>query len=132
METLINWGPNTWVESRDSGVLKSLVIKIKGWKSINKDMMYTYKVEHDEGTQFLQGIDMTFPADIEEEYNFSIPEVHQTSSVYYLDKHLVHDHSHGNSNDLEWQSKYKEWVKLLNEDSAFQNKIESVKTQLEE
>ena len=32
-----NWGPGTWIEHREDGVVKSLTVKIKGWRIINNE-----------------------------------------------------------------------------------------------
>lgn len=139
METYINWGPKTWVETRDSGVVKSIEVKIKGWRKINNEdgtpkTWSEITIERDAGEglkRFFKILDTGQAAEIEETYVFTVPEEHETDKVFYLDGLHNHDHTQGDDGDVEYQEKSKEWMKLIKADSDFTDKVESVQTRLE-
>ena len=139
MNIITNYGPKTWTENREDGVIKSLTVKIRGWRIINNNdgSPKTYKefnTTRDAGDgykKFYKVFDVTTMAEVEETYTYTVPEEHQTDKVFYLNAEHVHDHTQGDDGDIEYQTKEKEWRKDLGEDSDFLAKIESVKTQLE-
>jgi len=139
MNIITNYGPKTWTENREDGVIKSLTVKIRGWRIINNSngSPKTYKkinTTRDIGDglkKFIKVFDFTTMAEVEETYTYAVPAEHQTDKVFYLNALHVHDHTQGDDGDIEYQTKEKEWRKDLGEDSDFLAKIESVKTQLE-
>jgi hypothetical protein len=139
MNIITNYGPKTWTENREDGVIKSLTVKIRGWRIINNNdgSPKTYKefnTTRDAGDgykKFYKVFDFTTMAEVEETHTYTVPEEHQTDKVFYLNAEHVHDHTQGDDGDIEYQTKEKEWRKDLGEDSDFLAKIESVKTQLE-
>ena len=134
-----NWGPGSWIETREDGVVKSLTVKIKGWRIINNEdgtpktystIRQTRSVPGTDLRERLTALDRGGVAEIEETHTIDIPEEHQTDKVYYLNEYHEHDHTQGDAGDIEYQEKTKEWVKLLKEDSDFLAKEESVLEQL--
>jgi len=133
--TITNYGPKTWIENRESGVVKSITVKIKGWRDINNDDGSPKYLKNHLLDRGIDGYkksygDYTSNEEIEETYTLDIPSEHQTDKVFYLDKYHVHDHTQGNDGDVEYQEKFKEWMKLLKDDAAFLAKVESVRQQL--
>ena len=133
-----DWGPKTWTENRESGKVTSIDVKIRGWRIINNidDTPKTYREisvsrEVESGfNKIYSSLDTNWNPEIEETYTLTVPEEHQTEKVFYLSNDHVHDHAQGNDGDIEYQEKLEEWIDLLNADSSFLAKIESVKTQL--
>ena len=138
MDITTNYGPKTWTENREGGVVKSLTVKIRGWRIINNNdgSPKTYKeleISRDAGNgykKFHKLFDVTHTAEIEETHDIDIPADHQTDKEFYLNKYHVHDHTQGDDADIEYQGKLKEWIKLLEDDAGFLAKIESVRQQL--
>ncbi len=126
METFINYGPKTWVENRESGVVKSLTVKIKGWKSINSNNQFTIQRDmNGEGIKLFTAFDVTSTADVEEEHVLSIPTEHQTDTVYYIKSDHTHDKSlQSRDDDVEYNTKSGKWIELLEADSDFLNKVD--------
>ena len=139
MNIITNYGPKTWIENRDDGVVTSVDVKVRGWRIINNEdgspkTYKQYNIRREDGEGFIKlykGFDFTQMAEVEETYTYTVPEEHQTDKVFYLNAEHVHDHTQGDDGDIEYQTKEKEWRKDLKEDSVFLAKIESVKTQLE-
>ena len=117
-------GTGNLIEHREDGVVKSLTVKIKGWRIINNEdgspktdsiIRHTHWVEGTDLRKRISGLDKTGVAEIEETFNMDIPEEHQSDKIHYLDKYRDHDHTQGDAGDIEYSTKRKEWVKLLND-----------------
>jgi hypothetical protein len=141
MDIFTNYGPKTWIENRESDVLKSIIVKIRGWRIINSEdgLPKTYKrliVKlniDDEAVKLYTPVDITYPGEIEESYTFSVPEEHQTDKLFYLHSnhhHYSQDMEDIDAGDNEYSEKFEEWIKLLEADSDFLTKRDSVITQL--
>ena len=126
MDISINYGPKSWIENREDGVVKTIDVKIKGWRNDNNPPQITITRDSVDYT----GIDWTKDAEVEETFRIWIPEDSQTNKSFFLAADHTHDHSQGDDGDELYRTACKKWMQQLEADSAFQARVKSVEDQL--
>lgn len=133
--TYINWGPDTWTENRESGVIKSIDVIIKAGLVENQVVKVKHSHIYNEdadpststGTIAKEIPDVTASAEIEETFNWSVPDDMQTSAVYHN-----HVHPHDLDNDKLYLEQLHKWFDLIPQEVKFQAAISKVNKALGE
>jgi len=131
---VINWGPDTWTENREDNVVKSIDVIIKGWKNDNIPTLIKHSHIEDPddftkstGTMAMEHIDIKADGQVEESFNWIVPDDCQTSYV-----HHHHQHPHDVENDQGYLVQLHKWFDLIPEDDKFQTAITKVNNALGE
>ena len=128
------WGPETWTENREDGIVKSIDVKIKGWTANNvpTKIKHSHIEDPDDhtkslGTKAVEVLDYDVDADIEETFNWIVPDNLQTDKVWH-----AHKHPHDVENDIAYNEKAIEWLDLIQQEVKFQEAMSKINKHLGE
>lgn len=126
--TKVHWGPDTWTENREDGIVKSIDVIIKGWKNENIPTFIKHSHIEDSddhtkslGTQAMEHINIKADGQVEESFNWIVPDDCQTSYV-----HHHHQHPHDVENDQGYLVQLNKWFDLIPQEVKFQAAISKV------
>ena len=128
------WGPQLWTENREDGIVKSIDVKIKGWAANNvpTKIKHSHIEDPDDltkslGTKAEEVLDYEADADIEETFNWIVPDDMQTDKVWH-----AHIHPHDVENDKAYNEKLQQWLETIPSDVKFQAAISKINKHLGE